>query len=74
MIGSKEELLKTIETLPEEFILNAYSLDFVTRQIQMRYNSELVRRFGKEGKISNNGYFEFILELEDGYQFGICMT
>jgi hypothetical protein len=71
---TKEELLKTVNALPEEFIVNAYVLDLANGKIQMNYNSDLVRRFGKEGKITDSGYFKFTLNLEDDYRFSICMT
>lgn len=71
---TKDKLLKTVNALPEEFIMNAYSLDLASGKIQMDYDSDLVERFGKEGKINDNGYFEFTLQLENDCQFGICMT
>ena len=71
---TKDELLKTVNILPEEFIIDAYVLDLANGKIQMDYDSDLVRRFGLTGKISDNGYFEFILKTEDDYCFNICMT
>jgi hypothetical protein len=71
---TKEELLKTVNALPEDFITEAYVLDLAQGKIQMDYNSDLVRRFGQKGKASDIGYFEFILEIEDDYRFDIVMT
>ena len=71
---TKDELLKTVNALPEEFITKAYVLDLANGKIQMDYNSGLVRKFGQKGKVSDNGYFGFILETEDDYRFDIVMT
>ena len=71
---TKDELLKTVIALPEEFIVKAYVMDLADGRIQMDYNSDLVRRFGQKGKITDNGYFEFILEVEDDYRYDIVMT
>ena len=71
---NREELLNTINALPEEFIIKAYVLDLAAGKIQMDYNSDLAKRFGQKGKVDDNGYFGFVLETEDDHRFDIIMT
>ena len=70
---TKAELLKTVEILPQEFIEKAYALDFVNGNIQLDYDSNLVVKYGMEGKTTDNGYYEFVLKI-NSYRFKICMT